>query len=185
MLRIFLILLASLQATSLAAQEGPRTGTFFENDDMKIAVAPRTPDQMAAFYEARGFPPEAIERIRKTCFVTVYVKNRSDRVLWLELERWQFTSNGKQLPHLDKTYWDAQWDEIDLRQASRSTFGWTQLPLVRDLRPGEPVGGNVVLPGGTDSFNIDARFHSGADKTGESVRLGFGNIPCPQDTPAR
>lgn len=182
MLRILLILFTGLHAISSTAQEGPDTRTFFENDDMKIALAPRTPDQMAAFYEARGFPPEAVQRIRKTCFITVFVKNRSDRVLWLELERWTFTANGTKLPHLDTAYWEAQWDEIGLRQASRSTFGWTQLPLVRDLQPGEPVGGNVVLSGDTESFSIEARFYTGADKQGGEIRVGFGNVSCPKDT---
>ncbi len=40
----------------------------------------------------------------------------------------------------------------DLPQANRSTFGWTQLPAVRDLQPDEPVGGNLVFPGTTGSI---------------------------------
>jgi len=174
------MLLLCLQAAPSMAASAPRPGPFFENADMRIGLAPHTPDQMAAFYEARGFPPEALERIRQTCFVTVFIKNRSNRVLWLELDQWTFTSNGKPLPRLDDSYWKAQWDEINLRQASRSTFGWTQLPQVRDLQPGEPVGGNVVFPGGTEIFNIEARLRTGADKQGEVVRLGFGNVSCPQ-----
>jgi hypothetical protein len=179
------MLLLSLQAAPQLAASAPRPGPFFENDDMRIGLAPRTPDQMAAFYEARGFPPEALERIRKTCFVTVIIKNTSKQVIWLELDQWTFTSNGKPLPHLGVDYWKAQWDEINLRQASRSTFGWTQLPLVRDLQPGEPVGGNVVFPGGTDIFNIEARLRTGADKQGKVIRLGFGNVGCPQETTQR
>jgi hypothetical protein len=180
--RIFLMLLVCLQALPSLAASKPHPGPFFENDDMKIALTPRTPEQMAAFYEARGFPPEALERIQQTCFFTVIIKNNSKRILWLELDQWTITSDGKVLPHLDEHYWNAQWDEINLRQASRSTFGWTQLPLVRDLQPGEGVGGNMVIPGATRVFNIEARFHTGADKQGEVVRLGFGNVNCQQET---
>lgn len=183
--RIALTLLTFLLAMPLLAASAPRPGPFFENDDMYIALLPRTPDQMAAFYEARGFPDEALERIRQTCFVTVVIRNNSKQVLWLELDQWTITRDGKPLPHLDKDYWETQWEEIKLRQASRSTFGWTQLPAVRDLQPGEPVGGNMVFPGDTQTFNVEARFHTGANKQGKTVRLGFGNVSCPQESTTR
>ena len=179
------LLLGCLLATSAHAIESPVTGPFFENDALRIHLTPRTPDQMAAFYEARGFPPGALERIRNTCFVTVSIKNKSNQVVWLELGEWRFTSAGKPLRHLDDEYWKAQWDEIGLRQASRSTFGWTQLPLVRDLQPDEQVGGNVVIPGGTRKFTVEASFRTGADKSGEMIRLGFGNVDCPQEPPTQ
>jgi len=153
-------------------------GPYIENDAMLVGLIPRSPEQMAAFYEARGFPREAIDRIRQTCFVTVHIENKSPDTIWLELDRWSFTSNGKPLPRLDAGYWKAQWDSIDLRQASRSTFGWTQLPPVRDLQPDEPVGGNLVFPGETETLNIEARFRSGADRQGELITIGFGNIRC-------
>jgi hypothetical protein len=162
----------------LSAAERPFRGPYIENDDLLVILVPRSPEQMAAFYEARGFPREAIERIGQTCFVTVFIENRSADVTWLELDEWRFTGNGKPLPRLDAAYWQGQWDEIDLRQASRSTFGWTQLPPVRDLQPGETVGGNLVFPGDTETLNIEARFRTGADRHGDLITFGFGSIGC-------
>lgn len=168
---------------STTAAERTFKGPYIENDDLLVVLIPRSPEQMAAFYEARGFPPAAIERIRQTCFVTVHIENRSPDVIWLELDQWRFTGNGKPLPRLDADYWRAQWDAIDLRQASRSTFGWTQLPAVRDLQPDEPVGGNLVFPGDTQSLTIEARFPTGADRQGKPVRVGFGAVGCSKGAP--
>ncbi len=173
-----------LLPAAAAAADKPYTGPFIENEDFLVVLKPRTPEQMAAFYEARGFPPRAIERIRQTCFVTVHIKNKSGTVLWLDRKNWRFSSNDKELPRLDKAYWDTVWDEIGLPQANRSTFGWTQLPDVRDLQPNEPVGGNVVLPGTTESFNIEAHFLTGKDQRAGMRVIKFENIQCPRDTAA-
>lgn len=153
-------------------------GPYIENNNLLVVLVPRSPDQMAAFYEARGFPQTAIERIRQTCFMTVHIENKSRDVIWLDLDQWRFTAAGKPLQRLDTSYWEAQWDAIDLRQASRSTFGWTQLPPLRDLRPDEPVGGNLVFPGTTGTLTIEASFHTGADRQGGPISIGFGNIGC-------
>jgi len=176
--QLAVLLAGTLSWLSATADDRTFQGPYVENDDLLVRLIPRSPDQMAAFYEARGFPQAAIDRIRQTCFVTVHIENRSTNVIWLELDQWRFTGDGKPLPRLDAAYWQAQWDDIGLRQASRSTFGWTQLPPVRDLQPDEPVGGNLVFPGTTKVLNIEAAFHTGADRHGKLIRLGFGNIGC-------
>ena len=175
------IFIGVLACSSAAAIDKPYRGPFVENDQLLVVLIPRTPEQMAAFYEARGFPRTAIERIRKTCFVTVHIENKSQSTLWLEQKNLHTTSNNKPLPRLGRDYWNAQWDDIDLPLANRSTFGWTQLPLVRDLQPGEPVGGNIVLPGTTESFDLEARFYVGKDKRSGMLVTRFENIQCPKD----
>jgi hypothetical protein len=123
----------------------PYPGPFVENGQLLVALIPHTPEQMAAFYEARGFPKAAIARISDTCFMTVHIENKSQGVIWLETGDWSFTSNRQPLQRLGTDYWNRQWDAIDLPLANRATFGWTQLPAVRDLQPGEPVGGNNAV----------------------------------------
>jgi len=174
------LLAAGLATAAAAALEKPYPGPFVENADFLFVLMPRTPEQMAAFYEARGFPAAAIERIKATCFVTVHVENRSRRVMWLEPHRWKITANGKPLARLDAAYWETQWDEIDLPRANRSTFGWTQLPAVRDLQPDEPVGGNIVLPGSTTTFDLEAYFQTGQDRRGSPIEVRFENVSCPR-----
>ncbi|MGB5539951.1 MAG: hypothetical protein WBO37_07690 [Gammaproteobacteria bacterium] len=172
------LLPGALPWTSAAVVERTFEGPYIENDELLVVLVPRSPEQMAAFYEARGFPRAAIDRIRQTCFVTVHIKNKSRDVIWLDTDQWRFTGDGKPLTRLDDSYWRAQWNEIDLRQASRSTFGWTQLPPVRDLQPDEPVGGNLVFPGDTNTLTIEATLPTGADRQGEPISVGFGSIRC-------
>jgi hypothetical protein len=175
-----IVLLGACLLPPAGAMDPPWPGPFVENDRLLMVLIPRTPEQMAAFYEARGFPPAAIERISRTCFLTVHIENRSRDVIWLQPGQWRLRDSGGTIRRLDSDYWHTQWDAIELPQASRSTFGWTQLPEVRDLQPGEPVGGNIVLPGSTQSFDLSARFQTGADKRGTLITADFRNVTCPK-----
>lgn len=158
----------------------PWPGPYVENDDLLVVLMPHTPESMAAFYEARGFPQVAIDLISTTCFITVHVENRSREVIWMDVAQWQFTTAGKPLARLDRAWWESRWDSIDLRQASRSTFGWTQLPQVRDLQPDEPVGGNLVFPGDTGLLDMTLNLPIGENRHGRLISLQFKDIPCPQ-----
>ncbi len=173
-----LLLAACLVATVSPALEKPYPGPFVENADILFALIPRTPEQMAAFYEARGFPQAAIARIKATCFVTVHIENRSRQVIWMEPGTWKFSSGNQPLQRLDRDYWNAQWEAVDLPRANRSTFGWTQLPAVRDLQPEESVGGNIVFPGTTGSFNLEANLQTGQERRGKQLEIRFENVNC-------
>ncbi|MGD2136655.1 MAG: hypothetical protein PVJ66_00075 [Gammaproteobacteria bacterium] len=179
------VLLITLPATgeglsATGAPDPPWPGPFVENDRILMVLIPRTPEQMAAFYEARGFPSEAIELISRSCFVTVHIENKGREVIWLQPRQWKLSDKQGEIRRLGSDYWDTQWDAIDLPQANRSTFGWTRLPEVRDLQPDESVGGNIVLPGSTQSFDLAARFQTGADKRGSLIDVRFEDIACPK-----
>jgi len=177
------VLLGTLLATSAFGIDPPYPGPFVENNDMLMVLMPHTPEQIAAFYEARGFPKKALELISKACFVTVHIENKSNRVIWLETANWELSSNKQTLQRLDKDHWDARWDEINLPLANRATFGWTQLPVQRDLQPDEPVGGNIVLNGDIRKFNIEARFLTGKHKRGGMLEVRFQDIDCQKEEP--
>jgi hypothetical protein len=155
-----------------------------EDEGLYMFVRLNSPDQMAAFYEARGFPLNAIERLRRTCFVMAHVENRGAKIIWLELKNWHFLTRQGEVRRLDRDYWDGVWNKIGLPQASRSTFGWTQLPEERDLQPGEPVGGNVILPATEEPFTLQADFLTGKDRRGGMIRARFENLRCAKDQAA-
>jgi hypothetical protein len=159
-------------------------GPYVDNDRLFMLLRLQTPEQISAFYEARGFPPEALERIRATCFFTVHVDNKGSEVLWLETANWRITQDGVPVSRLGRDHWNRVWDEIDLPQAKRSTFGWTQLPDVRDLQPTEPIGGNIVLPRNGRPYNIRANFHTGANRRQGMISVDFENLHCAEDPPA-
>ena len=166
-----------------AAQEA-RPQPSIENEQLYMFLRLNSPEQIAAFYEARGFSREAIERLRRTCFVMAHIENRGRETVWLELENWRFIGASGEIRRLDRQHWDGVWDEIRLPQASRSTFGWTQLPEVRDLQPDEPVGGNMILPATAETFTLEADFHTGRDKRKGMIRVRFTDLRCARDIPA-
>ena len=177
------LLLGMLLATSATGIEKSYPGPFIENDDLLMVLIPHTPEQMTAFYEARGFPKAALAVIGDACFITVHIENKSSRVIWLETANWHLSSNNREIQPRSKADWDALWDQIKLPLANRSTFGWTQLPVQRDLQPDEPVGGNIVLDADIRTFDLQARFYTGAHKRDGMLDLRFQNIECPKVTP--
>jgi hypothetical protein len=182
--------LATLPGTGLLSQtlahavDASRPQPAIENEQLYMFLRLNSPEQIAAFYEARGFPRDAIERLRRTCFVMAHVENRGREIVWLELKNWRFIGASGEIRRLDRQHWDGVWDEINLPQASRSTFGWTQLPEVRDLQPDEPVGGNMILPATAEPFTLEADFHTGRDKRKGMIRVRFTDLRCARDTPA-
>jgi hypothetical protein len=101
----------------------------------------------------------------------------------MEPDTWKFSSKNGALQRLDSDFWEKQWDAAGLQQAHRSTFSWTQLPGVRDLQPDESVGGNIVFPGTTGSFDLEAVFQTGQDRRGELITVRFENVTCPSGEP--
>jgi|GEM_PF-495421 len=149
-----------------------------ESGPLTLRLVPRTPEQVAAFYEARGFPAPAVEAIKSTCFVTVGVHNRGPGILWLDLERWRFLAPGGEVLRLGRNYWNAQWQRLDLPQANRSTFRWTLLPESLDLRPDEAEGGNITFAPIQEPFTIEATFASGADRQGDPLTVRLEELRC-------
>lgn len=151
--------------------------------ELYIGLVPRTPEQVSAFYEARHFPPDAVAALARVCLLTVTIHNRSQTVIWLEPARWRLQApDGGEVRRLDRAHWNALWERIGLPAAQRATFGWTQLPETRDLRPGEPVGGNVVVEPPAGPFSLEARFATGADRQGPQIVARFDNLRCPKRT---
>ena len=139
----------------------------------------RTPVQMAAFYEARGFPANATALLAKYCFVTVIVRNRSDRVVWLEPARWSIqASDGRVAAPRTLEDWTREWEAVGLPGAQRAAFQWTQLPKTRDLQPHEPVGGNIAFRRFTGEFSLKMVFATGPERGGAPIRAEFTGLNC-------
>jgi hypothetical protein len=171
--RLATLVVSLLLTASCYGFEKPYPGPFFENEQL-----------LMAFYEARGFPQNAIDLITDTCFVTVHIENKSQQVTWLETDNWRLTGHGQALTIMGTDYWERQWDEIDLPQAHRSTFFWTQLPAVVDLQADEPVGGNIVVPGTVKYFDIEANFMTDQNKQGKKIQINFEHVECPKQSPS-
>jgi len=175
--RIATLLLSVALLSQLAVADG-KNPLKFEDEQVSMRLVLRTPEQLSAFYQGRGFSQAAIERILETCFITPIIHNKRLDALWLELDNWQFAADKQSIARLTRDYWPGKWREVGLPQAQRSTFGWTLMPELRDLRLDESVGGSVVIPMQSRPFTLTAHFHTGLDKKGKIKTIVFEGVQC-------
>ncbi|WP_455208633.1 hypothetical protein [Kaarinaea lacus] len=176
----FLVLLGLFLSAHLcityAAEEKNRYK--IENQFVKFGISARTPEQMAAFYEGRGFPKQAIEATTQHCFITVGMRNISKSKIWLDQSRWRIYNAQGEIKRTSRDQWKQKWQQLNVPLASQATFNWTLLPESRDLHPDEPVGGNITLQPTDTPFTIEAVFATGEDQQGKPLVIKIENVRC-------
>jgi hypothetical protein len=177
MSRMFIPLLATL-AWGCAGNPGANPPYTHHSAQLTVALDPRTPEQIAAFYEARGFGRAMIDLLTEQCYITVYIHNKSREIVWLDLDHWRFGDARAVITRRDRGYWQQRWEAMDIPLAHRSTFRWTLLPEQLDFRPDEREGGNIILPRTGRPFTVSARFDTGADRAGMPIHISFDNVQC-------
>ena len=150
-------------------------------DELQIRFTPRTPDQMASFYEARGFPGEMRELLKQQCFITVGIRNTSQKKIWLDLANWRFSVNGRELKRAHRDEWKSRWQSMNIPLSKQSTFRWTLLPESLDYLPGEYEGGNIILPFSAQPIQLEARFLTGDRKQGKPIIIKTNRLFCAKD----
>ncbi len=172
------MLLLSVALLSQPAVADGKNPLKYEDGQVSMRLVLRTPEQLSAFYQGRGFSQAAIDRILETCFITPIIHNKTLDAVWLELDNWQFQADQQAITRIRRDYWAGIWREAGLPQAQQSTFGWTLMPEVRDLRLDEGVGGSVVIPMQSQPFTLTANFHTGLDKKGKIKTIVFEGVQC-------
>lgn len=165
--------------TAIAAEWNPPHK--YKSDNIRIGVYPRTPSQMAAFYEGRGFPKSAIKETTRYCFITIGMRNTGNQKIWLDLAHWRFYDAKGVIKRKSRTQWKETWNEMKVPLSKQATFYWTTLPELRDLHKDEPVGGNVTLEPTFTPFTIEAKFPTGETKEGKPLVVKLENIRCLKD----
>lgn len=184
-IKIFLFILVCISSNSVFGatlqSDGPARWSYQDNA-VRIRVIARPDQGMAAFYEARGFPKPTLKVFSNKCFLTVSILNKSYPVLWLEPDRWEVrTADGKTLQRYSLDYWYKEFDSAGVPVNVRAAFRWTQLPEQRDLRPDEPVGGNITLPAMKEKVLLLMKFDIGSNRN-ETLELTVPDILCPSQT---
>jgi hypothetical protein len=178
---LFTCLLLSQFPTGMA-QAAWNPDVVIDRPELLFQMASRTTEQMQAFYEARGFPADALKEIKAVCYFTIGVDNKTDDTLWLDLSRWQVVDNhGKPVAHRSRAQWQQRWKQLGLPLVNRNTFGWTVLPEVRDLYPHEHIGSNLTLMRIHKSLSpmtLIARFPTGKDKRGKELVVKLEKLQC-------
>lgn len=183
--RVVLALLLVMGMPAMATTHVPRTEVHIEHKGIVMHVRVRTPAQIRAFYEARGFPQAALDLLARSCFLSVGIVNGSRQIVWLEPARFDISTedHGRRRPLelRDHRWWQARWSSLAVDKPQQATFGWTLLPLSRDLRPDEPVGGNIVIERVSGPVFITARFDLGRERLGGRFLLQLPPLVCKSD----
>ena len=174
---ILILLITGFSTGGFAAVPTP---AGFENDLFRLRLTPRTPNQIAAFYTGRGFPQFAIDEVRKLCFITVGLRNKSDDLIWLDLSKWRFTTSEGELKRYLRPALKQRWQELGLEKRFQSTFRWTLMPEQLDFHPYEGEGGNLILPRTDKAITLEASFTAGKDKS-RVFKIKIENIMCAND----
>ncbi|NOX91826.1 MAG: hypothetical protein GXP18_05070 [Gammaproteobacteria bacterium] len=152
----------------------------FENAQLRLQLFPWSTEQMAAFFEARGFPTAMIEELSAYCFFTASIKNKRNAVLQLDLTNWDFVSRDGRLQRIPRSQWPPLWKKMNVPLASQSTFRWMLLPETLHFYAHEKEGGNIVLKKTKAIFSLRARFGLG-ENTGPVVAM-VNNLQCADAT---
>ncbi len=150
----------------------------YANKQIKIGFSPRTAEQIAAFYEGRGFSKAMVNKLKQQCFITVGIHNKSHDVIWLDLANWTFKNANGEFKRFSRAYWKSVWKKMNIPLAHQSTFRWTLLPEALDFRPNEREGGNIILPFSDKPFTLQAHFKTKADKSGKAFTAQIKNLQC-------
>ncbi len=150
----------------------------FKNKQVSVKLNLRSPQQIAAFYEGRGFSKKMIAKLKSRCFITVSIHNKTKNILWHTLKNWKYTSSQGELQAFDRTYWKTLWNKMNIPLAHQSTFRWTLLPESLDFRANEHEGGNIILPYSNKAFSLEAIFKTKKNKSGKPIVVKIENIQC-------
>jgi hypothetical protein len=178
-LLILQILVLATPAMSATLPAGARK---IDNADFRLVFRPRTPQQISAFYEARGFPKPALELLRNLCFITVSFKNKSREIIWLDLNQWRFYTKNSVVLRIRRQEWPARWERLEIPRGLQATFHWTLLPESLDFRPQEAEGGNIILPRIDGPMTLIASFPTGRNQQGPPLKFTLQNLTCATDT---
>ncbi|MDH5446036.1 MAG: hypothetical protein OEY52_10790 [Gammaproteobacteria bacterium] len=150
----------------------------YESENIRIRVIPRSPQQIAAFYEARGFQKNMLDKIKQYCFITIYVRNKGKHIIWHDLGKWTFQAGTKKIQRIDRHQLKQTWQKMGIPLPHQSTFRWTLLPEQLDFRPEEGEGGNIVLPATNENIRITSQFNLYKNNSDDIVKLILDNIQC-------
>jgi len=159
------------------------TPLLLTTEDLQIKFRPRSPEQMGSFYEARGFPKPMVEILKQQCFITVGIHNTSQKKIWLELNNWHFSVDGKPIERINRDAWKQRWQAMGVPLQNQSTFRWTLIPEDLDYLPGEKEGGNIILPFTKQPITVEASFATGDDKNGPVINIRYDMLYCAEDAP--
>ena len=169
-----LTLLAAWPLAALASEPSidPETGLATwqaETQGIQVRLTQISPDQARAFYQARGFSPEAAERYARECVFMTVVRNVGGVPIQHNLANWRYLASGQPPRAIrSKVAWEHLWKRQGVAESARIAFTWAQFPATQTFAPGDWNQGMTTysVPHGA-AFDLrfvwqaGGRFHSG------------------------
>ena len=145
---------------------------------VSLLLVQRLPDQTRAFFLARGFTSEAVERIANACVFQTVFRNEGSRTLVYDLDDWQVVHDGQRQGLLTRERWAETWHDGEASEAARISLHWAHLPTRQKFEPGDYNWGmsSFGLPPGK-SFDLAVEVTLG----GESITRKMPGILCADD----
>jgi len=172
------IVCISMLIVSNSIQAKTKDKYEYSSNSLRVRLSPKVPQNIAAFYEGRGFSKPMIDTLKQQCFITIGIHNKSNDIIWLKASNWVFSTKAGNIKRRDRAYWKSVWKKMSIPLAHQSTFRWTLLPEELDFRSGEHEGGNIILPYTEQPFTLTAEFKTKADKSGELIKVIINDIRC-------
>lgn len=167
-MRIRTILLGLLAGTPLCAQAEVTTGIDaeaglpyweFAAPGISVRLVQRLPDQTRAFFMARGFGREAVERIAQSCVFQTVFENTAQvggpGALEYDLRDWVVQSGERRQGMMTREDWERIWSEWGAPRPARIAFEWALFPTQQVYNPGDYNWGMTIFglaPG--DRFDL-------------------------------
>lgn len=113
----------------------------FTSPGMSVRLVQRLPDQTRAFFMARGFDREAVERIAQSCVFQTVFRNTSNAsepdALEYDLRDWSVHTGERHQGMMTREDWARIWAEQGAPSAARIAFEWALFPTRQTYNPGD------------------------------------------------
>lgn len=163
----------------------PETGLAgwrWQDTTASITFNQRLPVQSRAYFQGRGFTPEAAERIARSCVFQAILRNRAaaSRPMRLDLAEWRVfpEQKGPPRPLPLESQWQSEWERRGVSRAARIAFRWSLFPTVQTFEPGDWNMGMITvgLPAG-ETFDLEVVWRQGE----EPRVVRFEGMQCAPD----
>ncbi len=127
------------------AETGLRTWQT-DTRGIQVRLTQISPDQVRAFYQARGFSAAAAEHYVTECVFMTVVRNIGDTPIQHRLADWRYVAPGQPARAIrSKTEWARRWKQQGVNEAARIAFTWAQFPCHANLCAGRLEPGHDKL----------------------------------------
>lgn len=170
-------LVVTFFAAHSAAQDGEPLPVRFQQDGLKLELAPLTPDQVRAFFSARGFGADDGEHIVATGCVfrsaigSAFTK-AGEADVSIALSDWRVhPASGAAAGPKVREDWEAVWKSRGATEEAATAFYWALFPTEQTFFPSDYNWGFLTfgLPVGT-AFDLTIAWRTGGKAHATDIR---------------